>query len=122
MDYIVIDSPPVGMFADGDVLADVADSALLVVRQDVVSACVSMMPPTPSAREKRRFWAVFSTICRQVSDLAGLPPMAMAATATAMATVQKNRAAGRKAGAAEEVAACKSIPMSTIRIKKWTWS
>ena len=39
MDYIVIDSPPVGMFADGDVLADVADSALLVVRQDVVSAC-----------------------------------------------------------------------------------
>lgn len=27
------------MFADGDVLADVADSALLVVCQDVVSAC-----------------------------------------------------------------------------------
>ncbi len=39
MDYIIVDSPPIGMFADGDVLADVADSVLLVVRQDVVSAC-----------------------------------------------------------------------------------
>ena len=38
MDYIVIDSPPIGMFADGDMLADLADDALLVVRQDVVSA------------------------------------------------------------------------------------
>lgn len=39
MDYVIIDSSPMGMFADGDMLADVADHTLLVVRQDVVSAC-----------------------------------------------------------------------------------
>lgn len=39
VDYVIIDSPPVGMFADGDVLADLADASLLVVQQDTVPAC-----------------------------------------------------------------------------------
>lgn len=37
--YIVLDTPPVGMFPDGSVLSDLADLSLLVVRQDMVSAC-----------------------------------------------------------------------------------
>lgn len=37
--YIVLDTPPVGIFPDGSVLSDLADLSLLVVRQDMVSAC-----------------------------------------------------------------------------------
>lgn len=36
--YIVLDAPPLGIFPDGSVLADLADFALLTVRQDMVSA------------------------------------------------------------------------------------
>ena len=39
VDYVIIDSPPVGMFADGDVLADLVDGSVLVVQQDTVPAC-----------------------------------------------------------------------------------
>ena len=39
MDYIVIDTPPVGLFADSGKLTDMADGMVLVVRQDVVPAC-----------------------------------------------------------------------------------
>lgn len=38
MDYVVIDTPPAGMFADGNLLADQADGAVLVVEQDLVPA------------------------------------------------------------------------------------
>jgi capsular exopolysaccharide synthesis family protein len=38
-DYIIIDSPPMGMFPDAEVLADLADASMLVVRQDHTAAC-----------------------------------------------------------------------------------
>lgn len=38
MDYVIIDSPPFAMFADGLSLADLADASLLVVRQDRAAA------------------------------------------------------------------------------------
>lgn len=38
--YIIIDTPPMGLFADAQVLADAADATMLVVRQDVVPAIV----------------------------------------------------------------------------------
>lgn len=38
MDYIVIDSPPYSMFAEGISLADLADASILVVRQDRAAA------------------------------------------------------------------------------------
>ncbi len=38
MDFIVIDSPPLGMFADSDSLAGLVDESILVVRQDVAAA------------------------------------------------------------------------------------
>ncbi|MDO4373908.1 MAG: polysaccharide biosynthesis tyrosine autokinase [Clostridia bacterium] len=37
-DYTIIDSPPMAMFSDAEMLADIADLSLLVVRQDCVSA------------------------------------------------------------------------------------
>ncbi len=37
-DYVIIDSPPLGFFADSEVLSDLADASVLVVRQDVVPA------------------------------------------------------------------------------------
>ena len=37
-DYVVIDSPPLGYFSDSEVLSDLADGTLLVVRQDLVPA------------------------------------------------------------------------------------
>lgn len=36
--YIIIDTPPSGLFADAEVLADVSDASLLVVRQDLLPA------------------------------------------------------------------------------------
>lgn len=36
--YIVIDTPPLGFFADAEVIADAADASLLVVRQDSAAA------------------------------------------------------------------------------------
>ena len=38
MDYIVVDTPPMALFSDVEVLADRADLSLLVVRQDTVPA------------------------------------------------------------------------------------
>ena len=37
-DYVVIDSPPLGYFADSEMLSDLSDASVLVVRQDVVPA------------------------------------------------------------------------------------
>ena len=37
-DYIIIDTPPMGLFSDASVLADASDASLLVVRQDLVPA------------------------------------------------------------------------------------
>lgn len=37
-DFILIDSPPLGYFADSEVLSDLSDGTLLVIRQDVVPA------------------------------------------------------------------------------------
>lgn len=39
MDYVIIDSPPMGMFPDAEVLAEICDASVLVVRQDCASAC-----------------------------------------------------------------------------------
>lgn len=36
--YIIIDTPPLGFFADAEVITDAADSSILVVRQDLASA------------------------------------------------------------------------------------
>lgn len=35
---IIIDSPPMGLFPDSEILADISDAVLMVVRQDVVPA------------------------------------------------------------------------------------
>lgn len=37
-DYIIIDSPPLGYFSDSEVIADLSDASVLVVRQDVAAA------------------------------------------------------------------------------------
>ena len=37
-DYVIIDSPPLGYFADSELLSDLSDASILVVRQDVVPA------------------------------------------------------------------------------------
>lgn len=37
-DYIIIDSPPLGYFADSELLSDLSDASVLVVRQDTVPA------------------------------------------------------------------------------------
>lgn len=37
-DYVIIDSPPLGYFADSEQLSDLSDASVLVVRQDVVPA------------------------------------------------------------------------------------
>ena len=38
-DFVIIDSPPMGMFPDAETLADMVDASMLVVRQDYTSAC-----------------------------------------------------------------------------------
>lgn len=38
-DFVILDSPPMGMFPDAEVLADKADASILVVRQDYTAAC-----------------------------------------------------------------------------------
>lgn len=37
-DYVIIDSPPLGYFADSEVLSDLSDGTVLVIRQDVAPA------------------------------------------------------------------------------------
>ena len=36
-DYVVLDSSPMGFFTDSEVLSDLADASMLVVRQDVLT-------------------------------------------------------------------------------------
>lgn len=38
LDYIIIDSPPIGLFPDAEALAESVDASLLVVRQDYTSS------------------------------------------------------------------------------------
>ena len=38
-DFVIVDSPPMGMFPDAETVADLADGSLLVVRQDYTAAC-----------------------------------------------------------------------------------
>lgn len=38
-DYVIIDSPPIGMFPDAEALCELVDASLLVVRQDYTPAC-----------------------------------------------------------------------------------
>ncbi len=38
-DYVIIDTPPMGMFPDAEILADKVDASMLVVRQDYTAAC-----------------------------------------------------------------------------------
>lgn len=38
-DYVIIDSPPMGMFPDAETLAELVDASMLVVRQDYTAAC-----------------------------------------------------------------------------------
>lgn len=38
-DYVIIDTPPMGMFPDAEILADQVDATMLVVRQDYTAAC-----------------------------------------------------------------------------------
>ena len=37
-DFVIIDSPPLGYFADSEVLGDLSDATLLVIRQNIVPA------------------------------------------------------------------------------------
>ena len=39
-DYIIVDTPPIGLFADTQALAELVDASILVVRQDMVPAAV----------------------------------------------------------------------------------
>lgn len=38
-DFVILDSPPMGMFPDAEVLVDKADASVLIVRQDYTAAC-----------------------------------------------------------------------------------
>ena len=38
-DFVIIDTPPMGYFPDAEAMAELADAALLVVRQDYTPAC-----------------------------------------------------------------------------------
>ena len=38
-DFVILDTPPMGMFPDTEILADRVDATMLVVRQDYVPAC-----------------------------------------------------------------------------------
>lgn len=38
-DFVIVDTPPMGMFPDAEILADQVDATLLVVRQDYSAAC-----------------------------------------------------------------------------------
>ena len=38
-DYVIVDTPPTGMFPDAEILADRVDASMLVVRQDYTAAC-----------------------------------------------------------------------------------
>ena len=38
-DYVIVDSPPMALFADAEILADRVDASLLVVREDYTPAC-----------------------------------------------------------------------------------
>ena len=38
-DYVIVDTPPMGMFPDAEILADMVDASMLVVRQDYTAAC-----------------------------------------------------------------------------------
>ena len=38
-DFVIVDTPPMGMFPDAEILADMVDASLLVVRQDYTAAC-----------------------------------------------------------------------------------
>lgn len=38
-DYVIIDTPPMGMFPDAEILADQVDATMMVVRQDYTAAC-----------------------------------------------------------------------------------
>ena len=38
-DFVIVDTPPMGMFPDAEIIADLVDASMLVVRQDYVPAC-----------------------------------------------------------------------------------
>ena len=38
-DFVIVDSPPMGMFPDAEIIAEVVDASMLVVRQDYTAAC-----------------------------------------------------------------------------------
>jgi capsular exopolysaccharide synthesis family protein len=38
-DYVIFDTPPMGMFPDAEILAERVDASMLVVRQDYTAAC-----------------------------------------------------------------------------------
>ena len=38
-DFVIVDSPPMGMFPDAEIVADLVDGSMLVVRQDYTAAC-----------------------------------------------------------------------------------
>ncbi len=38
--YVIIDTPPIGFFADAEVLADVSDASILVIRQDMAPSMI----------------------------------------------------------------------------------
>lgn len=38
--FIIVDTPPIGFFADAEVIADVSDASILVIRQDIAPSIV----------------------------------------------------------------------------------
>ena len=54
-DFVIIDTPPMGFFPDAEAMAELADAALLVVRQDYTPACDINDAADTLRRSKARF-------------------------------------------------------------------
>lgn len=61
-DYVIIDSPPLGFFSDSELLSDLSDASVLVVRQDTVPAPEINDAIDALRAGKAEFWAASSTI------------------------------------------------------------
>lgn len=77
-DYVIIDSPPLGFFSDSELLSDLSDASVLVVRQDTVPA-----PEINDAIDALRAGKAefLGCILNDMAHLAACPPAMDTATA-----------------------------------------
>lgn len=63
MDYIILDTPPMGMAADAEEMAELADAAILVVRQDgVMTRNINDAIDALNQKEEKVIGCVFSNV------------------------------------------------------------